>query len=38
MHFNLEIAVRKYLGATGVDDQGEVQLPAPRAGVSSSPA
>jgi SulP family sulfate permease len=38
MHFNLEIAVRKYLGATGVDDQGEVQVPATSAGVSPSPA
>ena len=28
MHFNLEIAVRKYLGATGVEERSEVPLPA----------
>jgi sulfate permease, SulP family len=37
MHFNLEIAVRKYLGATGLEERSEEQLPAQRTGVSPSP-
>jgi len=38
MHFNLEIAVRKYLGTASGDDRSEVELPPPRSGVSPSPA
>jgi len=38
MHFNLEIAVRKYLGTASGDDRSEVPLPPPRSGVSPSPA
>jgi anti-anti-sigma regulatory factor len=37
MHFNLEIAVRKYLGTASGDDLSELELP-PRSGVSPSPA
>jgi len=38
MHFNLEIAVRKYLSAASADERSELEYPPPFTDVSPSPA